>query len=81
MKEQILSMIQTWSMAFRKEPKYKVVQDTFNLMRMEGKGPNHLGYNFQGAVLCDITVVCCQPVTVTVDVSVMDRSTVDYLYM
>lgn len=35
-KEQILSMIQTWSMAFRKEPKYKIVQDTFNLMRMEG---------------------------------------------
>ncbi|CAH3040159.1 unnamed protein product [Pocillopora meandrina] len=35
-KEQILSMIQTWSTAFRKEPKYKVVQDTFNLMRMEG---------------------------------------------
>ena len=36
-KEQILSMIQTWSIAFRKEPKYKIVQDTFNLMRMEGK--------------------------------------------
>lgn len=35
-KEQILIMIQTWSTAFRKEPKYKVVQDTFNLMRMEG---------------------------------------------
>lgn len=35
-KEQILAMIQTWSTAFRKEPKYKVVQDTFNLMRMEG---------------------------------------------
>ncbi|XP_015767154.1 PREDICTED: hepatocyte growth factor-regulated tyrosine kinase substrate-like [Acropora digitifera] len=35
-KEQILSMIQTWSIAFRKEPKYKIVQDTFNLMRMEG---------------------------------------------
>ncbi|KAM7448598.1 hypothetical protein ABFA07_003502 [Porites harrisoni] len=35
-KEQILSMIQTWSVAFRKEPRYKVVQDTFNLMRMEG---------------------------------------------
>ena len=38
-KEQILSMIQTWSTAFRKEPKYKVVQDTFNLMRMEGEVP------------------------------------------
>ena len=36
-KEQILSMIQTWSVAFRKEPRYKVVQDTFNLMRMEGE--------------------------------------------
>ena len=25
----------TWSAAFRKEPKYIVVQDTFNLVRME----------------------------------------------
>ena len=36
-------MIQTWSMAFRKEPKYKVVQDTFNLMRMEGEELVSLG--------------------------------------
>ena len=34
-------MIQTWSMAFRKEPKYKVVQDTFNLMRMEGENSSN----------------------------------------
>ena len=27
----------TWSAAFRKEPKYIVVQDTFNLVRMESE--------------------------------------------
>ena len=27
----------TWSAAFRKEPKYIVVQDTFNLVKMESE--------------------------------------------
>ncbi|XP_001636927.3 hepatocyte growth factor-regulated tyrosine kinase substrate isoform X2 [Nematostella vectensis] len=35
-KDKVLGLIQTWSHAFRNEPKYKIVQDTFNLMKMEG---------------------------------------------
>lgn len=37
MKGKICELIQCWSHAFRNEPNYKVVQDTFNLMKMEGK--------------------------------------------
>lgn len=36
MKGKICELIQCWSHAFRNEPNYKVVQDTFNLMKMEG---------------------------------------------
>ncbi|KAK2166855.1 hypothetical protein LSH36_34g03012 [Paralvinella palmiformis] len=32
----ILELVQVWSHAFRNEPNYKVVQDTFHLMKMEG---------------------------------------------
>ncbi|XP_069124186.1 hepatocyte growth factor-regulated tyrosine kinase substrate-like isoform X2 [Argopecten irradians] len=35
-KAKILELIQVWSHAFRNEPVYKVVQDTFHLMKMEG---------------------------------------------
>lgn len=35
-KEKILELIQTWSHAFRTEPKYKAVEDTFHLLKMEG---------------------------------------------
>lgn len=35
-KSKILELIQVWSHAFRSEPNYKVVQDTFNLMKLEG---------------------------------------------
>ena len=54
-KEQILSMIQTWATAFRKEPKYKVVQDTFNLMRMEGENLLRLHKDSNIRMLCE----CC----------------------
>ena len=36
-KPKILELIQVWSNAFRNEPSYKVVQDTYHLMKMEGK--------------------------------------------
>lgn len=35
-KNKILELIQTWAHAFRNEPNYRAVQDTVNLMRMEG---------------------------------------------
>ncbi|XP_052830014.1 hepatocyte growth factor-regulated tyrosine kinase substrate isoform X5 [Octopus bimaculoides] len=35
-KEKILELIQVWSHAFRNEPSYKAVQDTYHLMKMEG---------------------------------------------
>nr|XP_022317585.1 hepatocyte growth factor-regulated tyrosine kinase substrate-like [Crassostrea virginica] len=35
-KGKICELVQCWSHAFRNEPNYKVVQDTFNLMKMEG---------------------------------------------
>lgn len=36
-KGKILELIQVWGHAFRNEARYKVVQDTFNLMKLEGK--------------------------------------------
>ncbi|KAK7167101.1 hypothetical protein R3I94_001487 [Phoxinus phoxinus] len=35
-KNKILYLIQAWSHAFRNEPKYKVVQDTYQIMKVEG---------------------------------------------
>lgn len=35
-KGKILELIQTWSHAFRNEPSYKAVEDTFHLLKMEG---------------------------------------------
>uniref|UniRef100_A0A1A8FCX8 Hepatocyte growth factor-regulated tyrosine kinase substrate n=1 Tax=Nothobranchius korthausae TaxID=1143690 RepID=A0A1A8FCX8_9TELE len=35
-KNKILYLIQAWAHAFRNEPKYKVVQDTYQIMKVEG---------------------------------------------
>ena len=35
-KEKTLGLIQAWSSAFRGDSKYKAVQDTYNLMKLEG---------------------------------------------
>ncbi|XP_040845706.1 hepatocyte growth factor-regulated tyrosine kinase substrate isoform X5 [Ochotona curzoniae] len=35
-RNKILSLIQAWAHAFRNEPKYKVVQDTYQIMKVEG---------------------------------------------
>ncbi|XP_025078663.1 hepatocyte growth factor-regulated tyrosine kinase substrate-like [Pomacea canaliculata] len=35
-KGKILELIQTWSHAFRNEPSYRAVEDTFHLLKMEG---------------------------------------------
>ena len=33
---QVLELLQTWGMAFRSSPKYRIVTDTLNLMKAEG---------------------------------------------
>uniref|UniRef100_A0A8C9LFK2 Hepatocyte growth factor-regulated tyrosine kinase substrate n=1 Tax=Pavo cristatus TaxID=9049 RepID=A0A8C9LFK2_PAVCR len=35
-RSKILNLIQAWAHAFRNEPKYKVVQDTYQIMKVEG---------------------------------------------
>ncbi|KAJ8345364.1 hypothetical protein SKAU_G00295570 [Synaphobranchus kaupii] len=35
-RDKILYLIQAWAHAFRNEPKYKVVQDTYQIMKVEG---------------------------------------------
>ncbi|XP_016146327.1 LOW QUALITY PROTEIN: hepatocyte growth factor-regulated tyrosine kinase substrate-like [Sinocyclocheilus grahami] len=35
-KNKILYLIQAWSHAFRNEPKYKVIQDTYQILKVEG---------------------------------------------
>uniref|UniRef100_A0A8C9VSM0 Hepatocyte growth factor-regulated tyrosine kinase substrate n=1 Tax=Scleropages formosus TaxID=113540 RepID=A0A8C9VSM0_SCLFO len=35
-RDKLLYLIQAWAHAFRNEPKYKVVQDTYQIMKMEG---------------------------------------------
>ncbi|RWS11679.1 Hepatocyte growth factor-regulated tyrosine kinase substrate-like protein [Dinothrombium tinctorium] len=35
-REKILELIQTWAHAFRNEPSYRAIQDTVNLMKIEG---------------------------------------------
>ena len=37
MKGKILELIQTWAHAFRNEPSYKAVEDTYHLLKMEGE--------------------------------------------
>lgn len=36
-RSKILNLIQAWAHAFRNEPKYKVVQDTYQIMKVEGE--------------------------------------------
>lgn len=36
-RSKILYLIQAWAHAFRNEPKYKVVQDTYQIMKVEGE--------------------------------------------
>ena len=36
MKTEILRILNAWAYGFRNEPKYKIVEDTRNLMKMEG---------------------------------------------
>lgn len=36
MKNKVLELVQAWSHGFRNEPSYRIVQDTYNAMRMEG---------------------------------------------
>uniref|UniRef100_A0A3Q3WCK4 Hepatocyte growth factor-regulated tyrosine kinase substrate n=1 Tax=Mola mola TaxID=94237 RepID=A0A3Q3WCK4_MOLML len=36
-RNKILYLIQAWAHAFRNEPKYKVVQDTYQILKVEGK--------------------------------------------
>uniref|UniRef100_A0A673JT72 Hepatocyte growth factor-regulated tyrosine kinase substrate n=1 Tax=Sinocyclocheilus rhinocerous TaxID=307959 RepID=A0A673JT72_9TELE len=36
-KNKILYLIQAWAHAFRNEPKYKVIQDTYQILKVEGK--------------------------------------------
>merc|ERR1712240_49439 len=35
-KMKVLELLQTWGMAFRNSPKYRIVTDTLNLMKAEG---------------------------------------------
>ena len=35
-KNKVLELLQTWGMAFRNSPKYRIVTDTLNLMKAEG---------------------------------------------
>lgn len=55
-RNKILYLIQAWAHAFRNEPKYKVVQDTYQIMKVEGKleqpqaenmSPGATGLSFQ----------------------------------
>lgn len=41
-RSKILYLIQAWAHAFRNEPKYKVVQDTYQIMKVEGEDCGHL---------------------------------------
>lgn len=45
-RNKILYLIQAWAHAFRNEPKYKVVQDTYQIMKVEGKHVLALFYTY-----------------------------------
>ena len=36
MESKILELIQAWAHAFRKDPSFRIIQDTFNVMKAEG---------------------------------------------
>lgn len=42
-RSKILYLIQAWAHAFRNEPKYKVVQDTYQIMKVEGEDRGQSG--------------------------------------
>lgn len=42
-RSKILYLIQAWAHAFRNEPKYKVVQDTYQIMKVEGENRGQRG--------------------------------------
>lgn len=50
-RNKILYLIQAWAHAFRNEPKYKVVQDTYQIMKVEGE-------ERQVAFHCCIKAIC-----------------------
>lgn len=52
MRSKILNLIQAWAHAFRNEPKYKVVQDTYQIMKVEGEGTGGKGGRTTGKWLC-----------------------------
>ena len=35
-RSKILELVQTWAFAFRNSPKYRIVQDTLNILKAEG---------------------------------------------
>ncbi|XP_076458618.1 hepatocyte growth factor-regulated tyrosine kinase substrate-like [Babylonia areolata] len=41
-KEKVLELLQAWAHALRSEPNYKIIEDTYNLMKMEGFQFPHL---------------------------------------
>lgn len=43
-KDKILELIQCWSHAFREKSEYKIVNDTHNLMKLEGTTATFFGY-------------------------------------
>lgn len=45
-RNKILYLIQAWAHAFRNEPKYKVVQDTYQIMKVEGTKHNWAKWDF-----------------------------------
>lgn len=49
-RNKILYLIQAWAHAFRNEPKYKVVQDTYQIMKVEGEE--------RQSIHCGIKAIC-----------------------
>lgn len=51
-RSKILNLIQAWAHAFRNEPKYKVVQDTYQIMKVEGKDAGGKGGRTVAKQIC-----------------------------
>uniref|UniRef100_A0A669B2C7 Hepatocyte growth factor-regulated tyrosine kinase substrate n=1 Tax=Oreochromis niloticus TaxID=8128 RepID=A0A669B2C7_ORENI len=51
-RNKILYLIQAWAHAFRNEPKYKVVQDTYQIMKVEGKFERADSFHCQRCITC-----------------------------
>lgn len=50
-RNKILYLIQAWAHAFRNEPKYKVVQDTYQIMKVEGE-QRQVAFHYGIKVIC-----------------------------